>query len=252
MRKRLFAAIPLAALAIAVLALAIASTASAGGRPLSADLSGSNEVPPVSTGDPDGSGTADLTLNQGQGEICLQIEVQNIAAPILQHIHRGAAGVNGPVVVDFTSLLSQGGDGCVSADPRAGQGDPAEPGGLLLQRAHRGLPRRCGARAALEVTHSRCAGRVPPARRPAHGSMYARRHECLRRRNRVPGGRRARRPAARHGARDRAGPGRGRDPLRPARAAGPARACVTRRTSGSMSARSRAGRRCLRRRSAAC
>ena len=117
MRKRLFAALPLAALAIAVLALAIASTASAGGRPLSADLSGSNEVPPVSTGDPDGSGTADLTLNQGQGEICLQIEVQNIAAPILQHIHRGVAGANGPVVVDFTSLLSQGGDGCVSADP---------------------------------------------------------------------------------------------------------------------------------------
>ena len=107
MRKRLSAAIPLAALAIAVLALAIASTASAGGRPLGADLSGSNEVPPVSTGDPDGSGTADLTFNQGQGEICLQIEVQNIAAPILQHIHRGAAGVNGPVVVPKKSADSR-------------------------------------------------------------------------------------------------------------------------------------------------
>jgi hypothetical protein len=116
MRKRLLAGIPLAALAIAVLALAIASSAAAGGRPLSADLSGSNEVPPVSTGDPDGSGTADLTLNQGQEEICLEIEVQNISTPILQHIHRGAAGTNGPVVVDFTHLLAQGGDGCVSAD----------------------------------------------------------------------------------------------------------------------------------------
>jgi hypothetical protein len=116
MRKRLFAGIPLAALAIAVLALAVASTATAGGRPLSADLSGSNEVPPVSTGDPDGSGTANLTLNQGQEEICLEIEVQNISTPILQHIHRGTAGVNGPVVVDFTPLLAQGGDGCVSAD----------------------------------------------------------------------------------------------------------------------------------------
>jgi len=117
MRKRLFAALPVAALAIAVLALAVASTASAGGRPLSADLLGSNEVPPVSTGDPDGSGTADLTLNQGLGEICLEIEVENISTPILQHIHRGAAGVNGPVVVDFTPLLAGGGDGCVSADP---------------------------------------------------------------------------------------------------------------------------------------
>lgn len=117
MRKRLFAALPLAALAVAVLVLAVAGSASAGGRPLSAELLGSNEVPPVSTGDPNGSGTADLTLNQGQGEICLEIEVQNIAPPTLQHIHRGTAEANGPVVVDFTPLLSQGGDGCVSADP---------------------------------------------------------------------------------------------------------------------------------------
>ena len=117
MRNRLFAAVPLAALAVAVLAMALASSASAGGRPLSANLSGANEVAPV-VGDPDGTGTADLTLNQGQGEICLEIEVQNIATPILQHIHRGAAGVNGPVLVDFTGLLAGGGDGCVSGVDR--------------------------------------------------------------------------------------------------------------------------------------
>jgi hypothetical protein len=119
MRKGLFAAVPLAVFAIAVLAMALTSSAMAGGRPLSADLAGSNEVPPVSTGDPDGTGTANLTLNQGQGEICLEIEVQNISTPVLQHIHRGAAGVNGPVVVDFTGLLPGGGDGCVSGVDRA-------------------------------------------------------------------------------------------------------------------------------------
>jgi hypothetical protein len=112
MRIRLFAATLFALAAL----LALTSGALAGGRPLSADLSGANEVPPVSTGDPDGSGTADLTLNQGQGEICLDIQTQNIATPTLQHIHRGPAGVNGPVVVDFTPLLAGGGDGCVSAD----------------------------------------------------------------------------------------------------------------------------------------
>ena len=117
MSKRPHVTLPLATLAVAVLAMAVAGSASAGGRPLSAELSGSNEVPPVSTGDPNGTGTADLTLNQGRGEICLEIEVQNVAPPILQHIHRGAAGTNGPVVVDFTPLLAQGGDGCVSADP---------------------------------------------------------------------------------------------------------------------------------------
>ena len=30
------------------------------------------------------------------------------AAPLLFHIHAGAAGVNGPVVVDFTALLPSG------------------------------------------------------------------------------------------------------------------------------------------------
>jgi hypothetical protein len=115
MRNRVFAALPVAALVFAVLAIGLAGNAGAGGRPLHADLSGANEVPPVSTGDPDGSGTADLRLNQGQREICLDVETQNIASPILQHIHRGAAGVNGPIVVDFTPLLP-GGDGCVSAD----------------------------------------------------------------------------------------------------------------------------------------
>jgi hypothetical protein len=95
--------------------LALPAGALAGGRPLSANLSGANEVP---TADPDGSGTVDLTLNSGQREICVDVETQGIAAPILQHIHRGPAGVNGPIVVDFTPLLAGGGDGCVSA-PRA-------------------------------------------------------------------------------------------------------------------------------------
>jgi hypothetical protein len=113
MRIRLFAAISMSIVALA--ALVFAGNTSAGGLPLHADLSGANEVPPASTGDPNGSGTADLRLNQGQGEICLDVETQNIAAPILQHIHRGAAGTNGPIVVDFTPLLP-GGDGCVQAD----------------------------------------------------------------------------------------------------------------------------------------
>jgi hypothetical protein len=110
MRTRVFAAVPVAAIALAILAVATTGSASAGGRPLHADLSGANEVPPASTG----SGTADLRLNQGRGEICLEVETQNISAPILQHIHRGVAGTNGPIVVDFSSLLP-GGDGCVDA-----------------------------------------------------------------------------------------------------------------------------------------
>lgn len=84
-----------------------------GGRPLSAALSGANVVP-AGTGDPDGSGLARLTLNQGQGVICFGIGTQNIDTVSGSQIHAALAGVNGPVVVDFGSQLS----GCVSGIDR--------------------------------------------------------------------------------------------------------------------------------------
>lgn len=66
-----------------------------GGRPLRAQLTGAAEVP--GPGDPDGSGTASLAINQGQGQICYQITVTNIAPATAAHIHIGSAGVAGGV-----------------------------------------------------------------------------------------------------------------------------------------------------------
>ncbi len=101
--------------AIALFA-ATASVTIAGGRPLSADLWGANEVP--GPGDPDGSGWTRVTLNQGQGEVCFQISVANIMLPATgAHIHRGGPTVAGPVVVALTSPDASGTSaGCVSAD----------------------------------------------------------------------------------------------------------------------------------------
>lgn len=82
----------------AALMMIAAIPAAAGGRPLSAELSGANEV---GAGDPDGSGTMHLTLNQGQGEICFELDVSDIEAPNRAHIHDGEAGTNGGVVVFF-------------------------------------------------------------------------------------------------------------------------------------------------------
>ena len=87
---------------IAALMMIAAIPAAAGGRPLSADLNGANEVTP---GDPDGSGTMNLTLNQGQGEICWDLDVEGIEMPSRAHIHAGEAGVNGGVVVFFFDLV---------------------------------------------------------------------------------------------------------------------------------------------------
>ena len=89
------------------------SPVSAGGRPLSATLLGSNEV---NGGDPDGSGTAHVTLNQGQQEVCYEITVNDIATPTRAHIHSGVAGVNGPIVVAFFDFVDPPPlQGCVSA-----------------------------------------------------------------------------------------------------------------------------------------
>jgi hypothetical protein len=61
-----------------------------GGDPFSAVLSGH------------GSGTAMVTLNPGQREVCWAVTVAGLTAPAFaSHIHKGGPTVNGPVVVPF-------------------------------------------------------------------------------------------------------------------------------------------------------
>jgi hypothetical protein len=51
-------------------------------------------------GDLDGTGSATITVNPGQGEVCYEISVEDIMLPASgAHIHEGVAGENGPVVV---------------------------------------------------------------------------------------------------------------------------------------------------------
>jgi hypothetical protein len=99
-------------LALALL-LVFASVVAAGGRPLSTSLSGAAEVP--GPGDPDGTGMAHITLNQGQGQICFDITVENIEPATAAHIHLGDADESGPVVVNFM-IDTNGLSGCVHAD----------------------------------------------------------------------------------------------------------------------------------------
>jgi CHRD domain len=69
-------------------------------------LAGANERPPA---DPDGSGTAVVRLRPDAGAVCYRLSVQNILLPAAgAHIHRGAAGANGPIVVQFTAPGASG------------------------------------------------------------------------------------------------------------------------------------------------
>src|SRR5947208_670872 len=129
MRSRLLVTLVLVGIgvlgAIGAAGATLASEASHGGRPLDATLLPDNQVPPTASS---GSGTALVTLNQGQGEVCWDISVSDLTSPvILAHIHQGAAGTNGPIVVDFMEPVN-GLNGCVSADAaliKAIREDPA-------------------------------------------------------------------------------------------------------------------------------
>lgn len=75
---------------------------------LGASLSGLNEV---AAGDADGTGDAEVKV-EGT-EVCWEIEVANIATVVAAHIHVGAIGANGGVVVNFLGQL----EGCTTVSP---------------------------------------------------------------------------------------------------------------------------------------
>ena len=91
------------------------------GCKLTATLAGPNEVP--NPGDPNAKGTATVVISRvdgGTGEICFSIQVSGLKLPATaSHIHSGAAGVAGPVVVPFKAPDASGNSsGCTeNVDP---------------------------------------------------------------------------------------------------------------------------------------
>ncbi len=97
--RRILYRLGVAVVIMTVLTLPSPVSADDAGRPLAVDLSSANEVPPSGT---TGSGSADVTLNQGQGRVCIDLTAQGLAGTVLAgHIHSGPAGVNGGVVVNL-------------------------------------------------------------------------------------------------------------------------------------------------------
>ena len=108
--------IPLVLVLVGLLVIVGSAAADTGGRRLSTTLTGAAEVP--GPGDPDGSGTAVIRLNHGQGEVCWDITVSDITLPATgTHIHVGTATEAGPVVVGLVPPDASGSSsGCTSAD----------------------------------------------------------------------------------------------------------------------------------------
>ena len=98
-RARIVAVGLSAAVGIGIVAAAVPAGAA---TKLETRLTGSTEVP--GPGDPDGTGGARVRLNVKAGRVCYGISVRKIMLPAVgAHIHRGRAGVAGPVKVTLNN-----------------------------------------------------------------------------------------------------------------------------------------------------
>lgn len=95
-----------------------------------ANLSGQQEVP--GPGDPDGTGSAEVTVVEAIDNVCYKLNVQNIATPTAAHIHRGAVGTAGPPVVTLAPPTNGASDGCVSAPADVAAAIEANPAGFYV------------------------------------------------------------------------------------------------------------------------
>src|SRR5512138_2749613 len=101
--------------------LALTSVAADGGRKFTTTLTGAAEVSPTGVpnqGDPDGTGTATITLNPGTQQVCWEIQVSGITLPaIAAHIHIAPTTAPGPVVIPLSAPDATGfSSGCTTAD----------------------------------------------------------------------------------------------------------------------------------------
>jgi len=116
--RRLIYLVPLLGL---VLSFTSAATAQAdrmpgsdqGGRPLTATLLGPNEVPPA----PDtSSGSAAITINLGQSELCYVIDFTTSETVTAAHIHNAPAGSVAPPLIPLNAPVSGSSSGCTQVD----------------------------------------------------------------------------------------------------------------------------------------
>src|SRR6185369_5541036 len=63
-------------------------------------MTGIQEVP--GPGDPDGNGTVEINVDPRQAQLCWNLYARQIDPATMAHIHRGAEGVAGPVVLALT------------------------------------------------------------------------------------------------------------------------------------------------------
>lgn len=105
-----------------------ATTVPPGATELTADLAGSAEVP--GPGAKDGAGTARLVLTP-DGKVCVDIATTKVDGTAA-HVHTGAKGVAGPVVITLPTPKDGRAEGCVTATPAVVAKVIADPAGAYV------------------------------------------------------------------------------------------------------------------------
>ena len=113
MRNRPHVSLPLAVTLGLVASLALAGVVVAAETTLTAELAGVTEG--ANPGNPDGSGTASVTLDPETGEACWNLTAEGIGPVLQSHIHVGGEGVAGDVVVPLdVDGFEDSSEGCTS------------------------------------------------------------------------------------------------------------------------------------------
>jgi CHRD domain len=123
------------ALASAVLLLS-AGVAFAHEEGFTAELTGTNEVP---AGDARLTGKATLTVNEDTGQVCSKVTT-NVTGAEAMHLHTGAVGANGPVLVTLDIKSINGANACVPVTAAVANAITASPAGHYVNIHTPGAP----------------------------------------------------------------------------------------------------------------
>lgn len=108
----------------------IATPARAKEASFSSKMTTAEEVP--DKGPEGATGTATVSINTDTNQVCYKLSTAGLTeAPTLGHIHEGAAGVAGPVVIDF-NVAANGLDKCVAGDAAKVAAVIANPAGFYV------------------------------------------------------------------------------------------------------------------------
>ena len=105
---------------------------------LTANLTGANEVP--GPGDTDGKGKATFELEAAHDKICYKLKVEGIDEATMAHIHKGATGVAGGVMVKLEPPAKGFSSNCTQIPPELTEGLMKTPGDYYVNVHNAAFP----------------------------------------------------------------------------------------------------------------